>query len=334
MNIKRILSLFLICAATGGSALANDSTARIGTGGITLMKNGEIRIVEERLEISSKLIRVRYKFLNESTKDIKTTVAFPMPPYGWNSGMSAFDANAGPIKSFKLIVDGNLVPTRLSRAALIAGRDVSDELRKIGLSESQIFETFGDCTLEGWGLTAKQEAEFARLTGRTDNYPGWKVAETFYWEQMFPAGKEINIQHEYPHFVGTSYSFPYQKQQQSSATLPIPATVSTHLQDEACLDDVTRQAIEAKARSLAANGAKDVWIILKDVEYVLGTGRNWKGSIGNFNLQISKDSPDQIVSLCFPGKGNNVSPTTLEFSQIDYVPQDSLVIYFYSVRER
>lgn len=72
-------------------------------------------------------------------------------------------------------------------------------------------------------------------------------------------------------------------------------------------------------------------VMLNDVEYVLGTGRNWKGPIADFTLRIEKDSPEQFVSLCFPGRAKRVSPTVLEFSHTDFVPQDKLVVYFYTV---
>ncbi len=74
-----------------------------------------------------------------------------------------------------------------------------------------------------------------------------------------------------------------------------------------------------------------VYVTLHDVEYILGTGRNWKGPIGVFTLRIEKDSPDQLVSLCLPGELRKVDSTSYEFTSKDFVPQDKLVIYFYDV---
>ena len=75
-----------------------------------------------------------------------------------------------------------------------------------------------------------------------------------------------------------------------------------------------------------------VYLRLRDIEYVLGTGRNWRGPIGDFRLVIRKESPDQIVSLCFPGKPTRTSATTLEFNHTNFVPQDKIVVYFYDIQ--
>jgi hypothetical protein len=322
----------IVILVWGVQAPANDSTARVGAGGITFLKNDNIRMVEEVLEISTKTIRVRYRFLNESDQDIRTTVAFPMPPYGWNPDVSASDRNIRPLKSFKVRVDGHSVPTKISQKALIGEVDVTDQLRKIGLTESQIFETFGGCTLDGGiikcGLTKTQEAKVAQLGGK-NVHPGWKVAETAYWEQVFPSRKEIEVIHEYPPFVGYIYDLPCQKGFGCELErIPIPWNKDS---SEACLDEGTRQAIDKRIKSYVEKGATTVMVYLNDVEYILGTGRNWKGPIGNFKLRIEKGSPDELISLCLPGKPERIGPSTIEFSHSNFIPQDKLVIYFYSV---
>lgn len=78
------------------------------------------------------------------------------------------------------------------------------------------------------------------------------------------------------------------------------------------------------------DGARSGYINLKDVEYILGTGRNWKGSIGEFTLDVVKETPQDTVSLCFPGKPERIGERTLRFKMRDYVPQERLVLNFYS----
>jgi len=48
-------------------------------------------------------------------------------------------------------------------------------------------------------------------------------------------------------------------------------------------------------------------------------------------LRLVKERPDEFVSVCFPGKPDKISPTVYEFYQKDFVPQDTLVVYFYRV---
>jgi len=311
-------------------AEANDTTARVAAGGITFLKNDQIRLVQEILEISTKMIRVRYRFLNEADRDIRTVVAFPMPLYGWNPGVSAFDSNDKPLSSFVVQVDGHLVTTTKTQRAVIGERDVTDHLRKVGLSEAQIFKTFGDCSPDGkCGFTKTQEEKLKQLGGTERRFPPWKVAETIYWEQVFPAGKEIEVLHEYPPFVGMLYNAPYQKG--FGYVSDIPTASWGKDPKEACLDAGTHQAIHKRIKSHVENGATMVWVTLEDVEFILGTGRNWKGPIRDFKLRIEKDPPDQLISLCFPAKAKRVGSSTLEFSYSNFIPQDKLVIYFYTV---
>jgi hypothetical protein len=311
-------------------AEANDTTARVAAGGITFLKNDQIRLAQEILEISTKMIRVRYRFLNESDRDIRTVVAFPMPLYGWNPGVSAFDSNEKPLSSFVARVDGHSVTTTKTRRAIIGERDVTEHLRKIGLSDTQIFKTFGDCTPDGkCGFTKTQEEKLKQLAGTEHRFPPWKVAETIYWEQVFPAGKEIEVLHEYPPFVGMAYTAPYQKGFGYVSDIP-PASGDKDSR-EACLDVGTNQAIHKRIKSHVENGATMVYVAIEDVEYILGTGRNWKGPITDFRLRIEKDSSDQIISFCFPGIPKRVGSSTLEFSYSNFVPQDKLVVYFYIV---
>src|SRR5271169_3358101 len=85
------------------SANANDSIARVGAGGLELLKTDKIQMLSETLEISRPLIRVTYRFLNDSPNDIKATIAFPMPEF---NGVPPTGHNERPLDTFKIIVDG------------------------------------------------------------------------------------------------------------------------------------------------------------------------------------------------------------------------------------
>lgn len=338
-QVREVMRLIWLIPVSGAISLllaghgsANDSIARVGAGGVILLKTDQIRMVQEVLEISTKTVRVSYRFKNESQKDIRTTVAFPMPAYGWNPGHSAVSDNERPLRPFTLLVGGKATAAKFERRAVVEGRDVTDGLRRAGLSDAKIFERFGDCTEDGCPYSAKQSAQIAKATGKGADYPHWKVVETAYWEQLFPAGVEVRIQHEYPPFVGMSYSAPYQADFGYVGGLPRAAWVSPPaIPDEACIDEGARQALARKIERSVAEGARTVMVTLHDVEYVLGTGRNWKGPIGDFTLRIKKDSADQVISLCFPGKPKIVDSRTFEFRATDFVPQDRLIVHFYSV---
>ncbi len=307
---------------------ANDSIARVGAGGLELLKSDKIRMVSEVLEISTSTVRVKYHFLNTSTNDINATVAFPMPTYGFNPGFSESMSNVGPftsISEFSIKADGKDIKPKFESRAKYGDRDITEDLRRIGLSDAQIFQTFGDCK-EGegetivCGLSNSQEEAISKLNGAKNKHgyltgwqARWEIAETAYWEQLFPGGKDIEVEHEYEPLVGSSYDY-------SEAFIDAKKTA------EGCIDESTRKAISKQVQNA---GGKV--ITLSEVEYILGTGRNWKGAIKNFKLIIRKEYPSQIVSLCFPGSPKKTSPLTFEFSQANFVPQDKLVVYFFTV---
>jgi hypothetical protein len=60
-------------------ATANGTAAELATGGIVLTKNADIEMLLEHLHISTRQIRIRYRFYNTSPKDVMILVAFPMP---------------------------------------------------------------------------------------------------------------------------------------------------------------------------------------------------------------------------------------------------------------
>ena len=333
----RALALACACAsACAPTAFANDTTARVAAGGIEPLKSADVRMLQETLTISQKLVTVRYRFLNESDRDVHATIAFPMPAYGFWNGESEIDSHNMPMGSFEVTVDGVAVPTRSVRRALVRGRDVTRELRALGLDDEQLFITFGlasDAHPHADDLPPALEKRVQRVIGG-DAKDRWQVAETRLWAQTFPAHREIVVEHRYAPFVGRAYDAPYQRGAavDGSPQVLLPSSLGPdRTPSEACVDDDLRASMDRKQARLAAGGAKSVWRQVEDVEYILGTGRNWKGPIADFTLRIEKAKPEDIVSLCFPGQPRRVTPTVLEFHQLDLVPQDRLVVYFYSI---
>jgi uncharacterized protein DUF4424 len=60
-------------------ALANDTSAELSTGGLIFVRNDDVEMLSEDLTISAQEVRVHYRFLNRSDKDVTVLVAFPMP---------------------------------------------------------------------------------------------------------------------------------------------------------------------------------------------------------------------------------------------------------------
>ncbi|MBI5655356.1 MAG: DUF4424 family protein [Geobacter sp.] len=195
ITIRRILMSAAFTLLPSTLLFANDSTARIGAGGITLLKSENIRMLQEELEISTQKIRVRYRFINESDQDIKTTVAFPLPDYEWNPEIVEYKGLIADKKfhSFKNWTNGKHIASKRTQRAQISGTDVTDQLRKIGLTDKQIFETFGDGISGDKALTSKQTKAvldlYKQLTGKNSKIAYmWKVSETMKWLRFLRQG--------------------------------------------------------------------------------------------------------------------------------------------------
>jgi hypothetical protein len=323
-----VSSVFLVLIATmlaPARGFANNSIARYGAGGIELVKTEDIRMLEEILEISSGNVRVKYRFMNESDKDIQTTVAFPCPSYDPRElfYLPGAEASQGLAATFKVLVNGKPVSIKRVRKAVIGDRDVTDELRKAGLSEREIFLDDDDIIREIGTGPDDFEAKFDKF--RKEFGDLWYVSDTVFWDMNFPAGKEVVVEHEYFPASGRSYAIVPNKDGIGNLWDQFGRG-----ENEDCLDEKTKRAIENQARTALSKGKKELYVSYRSVEYILGTGRNWKGPIGEFTLRLLKQ-PKDFVSLCFPGKPAKISPTVYEFHEKDYVPQDKLVVYFYSV---
>jgi hypothetical protein len=321
-------------------ALSNDSTARLGAGGLELTQSKSIRMVDEFLSISQDSVFVRYEFRNDSAVDEKTIVAFPMPRLWWNPGESASDANVKPLTGFKTLVAGNVVPTKVSTKAWFGRRDITRILSTSERSDGELL-SYVSCSVEtvnegkciDASLAKKVNALVPGAIDKSSRIPNFEVQQTAFWEQVFPATASLRIDHSYAPKVGQTWStyrgneidFEPPRQWAPGRNNGVESTKA------ACLDEGVGEALRRRVQRLAKLNEGYVAVTLNDVEYVLGTGRNWKGPIESFVMHVVKNSPDQLVSLCFPGKSRKVDDLTLEFSAKNFVPQDKLIVYFYTV---
>ena len=327
---------------------ADDGSARIGASGITFVKNNDISMIKEILAISTSHINAEYWLMNDSQKDLKTTMAFPMPAYCSTS--SEYDqCPEAPTKVFSTLVDGQAVDAKQVRQAMLKGKDITNDLRALGLTDLQLFFIasgkeqqekrrkvpicfFTDSGQE-YVLSDKQKTGLYQLKALDDyGCPAWTVVQTYYWDLDIPAKKTVHIEHDYDYspYAGSAYD---------------PGNGSLLFQnrsnDEACLNDGTGDRIESRIQALKAKTGR-VWVDVHSVEYILWTARTWKGPIGEFVLRIKMDPdiakkfknpekhrPEQFLSLCFPGKPKLIDSLTYEFTQENYVPPDKLVVYFY-----
>ena len=304
---------------------ANDSVAETAAGGLVLRQTDEIDMLSEDLYVSADLIRVRYVFRNRRPGDVRVTIAFPMPDRnlaGLREGDSSFPAD------FATRVDGRPVAMQVERRALVGDIDHSALLESLGvpfaadnvvIAAAEAIDALApeqQQRLVDLGLVEAFEYDSGQGMRRAFE-PMWTVKETWHWEQVFPAGRDLVVEHQYTPGTGVSLgsvlTFPEMRGEPG-----VQAEI-----DEFCVD----RAFLAAVDRMAARGTEDRPALLGEqrIRYILTTGGNWASPIGDFRLVVDKGSPDNIVSFCGSGL-TRLSPTRFEMRRRNWRPDRDLAV--------
>ncbi len=145
----------------------------------------------------------------------------------------------------------------------------------------------------------------------------WGLQTTFYWEQTFPSRREIVIEHRYKPSVGGTVGTGF------GAAGVTKEEWFPGYRKKYCIDAAFIAATE-RARK-AAKGADSAPFFKERIDYILKTGANWSGPIGDFRLVVDKGSPDALVSFCGTGV-KKIGPTEFEMRATGFFPEHELEI--------
>ena len=216
-----------------------------------------------------------------------------------------------------------------SRRCSQKGVDRTSELRKPGVPLQPLAKATIEALdqvshaqwgqLNAWGITDTEE--FDDGSGVLIHLrPRWTLKTTYYFEQSFPAGREVVIEHRYKPSVGGSAGTSLgQKASQKESWY------QDYLR-KYCIDASFLAAIER-----AKVAAKSDFPPLQElrIAYILKTGGNWAGPIKSFRLVVDKGAPDNIVSFCGQGV-KKISATQFEMTKTDFTPQADLDVLILS----
>jgi len=307
------------------SLWANDSTAELATGGLVLRKTTDIEMRTEDLYISADEIRVNYRFFNRASQDRTVTVAFPMPDIsvsGLDENIALPTENPENILDFATRAGGRPVETRVEQKVFAKGIDQTALLRRLGVplqpqleSTNKVLDALPQSqwpTLIDLGLAEVQDNGMDR-EGKKHLQARWTLKTSYFWEQTFPSGKELLIEHRYKPSVGRS----------AVTSLASPGAEKEEWYKEYlqkyCLDRYFIGAI-VKARRIE----KTDFPAFQEqrIAYILTTGANWAAPIKSFHLVIDKGDPTNLVSFC--GDAVKVTPTQFELTKNNYMPKNDL----------
>jgi hypothetical protein len=317
--------LVVATSALGAAAAANDSVAETAAGGLVLKQTDDIDMLSEDLYVSADRVRVRYVFRNRRPEDVRVTVAFPMPDRNLadlRHGDASFPGD------FSTRVDGRPVAMQVERRALLGDADHSALLAELGIpvAADNIIVAASEAIdallpeqrerLVAPGLVEAVEYDSGQGMRRYFE-PLWTIKETWHWEQVFPAGRDLVVEHDYVPgaggAIGSALAFPEMRGEPGVREMI----------DEFCID----RAFLAAVDRMAARGTEDRPALLGEqrIRYILTTGGNWASPIGDFRLVVDKGSPGNIVSFCGSGL-TRLSPTRFEMRRRNWRPDRDLAV--------
>lgn len=324
--MKRIVLVAVLAAALAGPAVANDSTAELAAGGLVLTRTDAITMKSEDLYISADEVRVRYVFVNTSGRDVTTRVAFPMPDIG---GPDFFfhDTNIpggedpANLLAFVTRIDGKPVKMEVEQKAFVEGREITDWLVKRGIpltlhvdgmvARLDALSDADKAEAERLGIAVPEEYDAGKGWEKHWN-PAWILKTTFHWEQTFPAGREMVVEHRYKPATGSSVGTIVGSP--SMSVTPEWGETRAHY----CIDGDILAAVK-KGQGVAEY--PPFWE--KRVAYILKTGGNWAGPIGDFRMVVDKGAAENLVSFCASGV-KKIAPTQFEVRHQNWTPDRDL----------
>jgi hypothetical protein len=325
----RTTTVLLAAACAAASASANDSSAELATGGLIFVQNDNVEMRSEDLAISAKQVDVRYRFFNKSAGDVTVLVAFPMPEVRieeQDQNISLPTEDPVNLLAFATTVNGKPVKTEVEQHVFAAGIDRTQLLRGLGIPLAPHLQATNQALdrlpRDKWdelirvGLAEVEEYDIGKgmmkhLSAR------WSLRTTFYWEQTFPAKAETDIEHRYRPSVGGSA--------QTSLGSPSSAKEAWYAEYKRkyCLDGDFFATIERLRK--AAKSEFGPPYSEERIDYILRTGANWSGPIGQFHLTVDKGDASSLVSFCGQGV-KKTGDTKFEMSKTNFTPDGDLAV--------
>lgn len=322
----------LAALAAMPAAYANDSSAEKAAGGLVLRQSRDIDMVSEDLFVSPAQIRIRYVFRNRSGRPVTTIVAFPMPD---RDLLYEMESEVSYPADFHTLVEGRPVRMSVERKAIVRGVDQSAALARLHVPVTppagQRASFIADIIER---LPRADRARLARL-GLIDAesfsapqgqiLPSWTVRETWYWRQTFPAGRTLNVAHNYTPGVGGTAgvaleNLEYRNNENGRAE---QAEYCTDREFLAALDRMTERA----------QNDRGSWPTEARIRYILTTGGNWRAPIGDFHMVVDKGRADSIMSFCGQGV-RRISPTQFEVRHRNWRPDRDLAVLIVTAEPR
>jgi len=350
-QIFKILSFLLISVLFCGKATADSTVVGLGAGGLEFRSTESVSMIKERLTISPQKIDAQYIFKNITDQPVELMVAFPLPVIdfkhvgGHGPYINISNSNHENYVDFKTIVDGQAVHTKIESKALLGDKDISAELKKLGISYWIPGHGPGDREIVRKQLAQldrgiRQRLIKAGFIQAIDDrgvdgelMPSWRLVTLYYWTQIFPVGKNVSIQHIYKPVPSLSEGFSallYDYQNKPLAGFVLGGTTEARYPKDAnhlkqyCMTDGFWAEVKRKTNLSAFQS--------NEINFILKTANAWHKPIGEFTLVLQTLKPENLVSLCIDGI-KQTSATSFEVTKRNFAPDKDIKVFFLTLRD-
>lgn len=310
-------------------ASANDSSAELATGGLVFVRNDDIEMRAEDLFISADEVRVHYRFFNRSARDVTLRVAFPMPDITvahQDEMISVPSEEPVNFLQFSTRVNAQSVKAEAEQRVFARGAEHTQYLKDLGVPLAPHLATT-NAALDRLKPEARAELvrrglaeieEFDAGKGMERHLSArWTLKTAFHWEQTFPANAETIIEHRYKPSVGASVQ----------TSLGGPAyyddAETARFMKRYCIDrDFVMSVARVRQQTTSRGGAP---FSEQRIDYILETGSNWAGPIGDFRVVVDKGAASSLVSFCGDGV-RKISSTQFEMRKTGFTPRGNFSV--------
>lgn len=184
--------------------------------------------------------------------------------------------------------------------------DVTNEFKHCGFSQKEMLNPWSRESYEYLDFQNKlrrcNNPKIQQLLPKSDGDVVWWSSQVIYsWKQTFKANSITQVHHRYKPLVGGSVAvYPQENIKQY------------------CMDSQFQAGLKKAKMQNSPYSA---------LGYILTTGANWAQPIQDFKLTIERDN-GELVSFCWKGKVNKISPTQFQMIEKNFVPKQDLDIIF------
>jgi hypothetical protein len=305
-------------------ALANDTTAELGTGGLVFITTDQLKMKSEDLFVSPERIEVTYAFENLTDEPLEVLVAFPLPDIEGSGDFNVAipDRESDNMFGFTTSFNGEPVEATLHQQAFAFNLDQTRVLEEMGVPLTPFGDRTRDviqaldeeaiATLLHLGLVIPMEYGDGNDNWTTYYEPVWTLRSTYSWEAHFEPGEIAEVVHSYTPSVGGTVAVTFLGPPDAYADR------AAEYRKRFCTDDALIRTLEktlASPEEYYSAPYYENWI-----SYIWSTGNNWAGPIETFTLTVDKGDPRNLVSFCWDGEVEKIGPTTFRMTAKDWYP--------------